>query len=211
MNPCERVRKAILDKGARTVRSGLLLNAIVAVWFLLAQHAGAVSPSPIEMAEARQWAAAKFANVGKTEGAKTFFSFSYDGKPSAGFLATWDLKRAVRPLDAQRTEHNLKYFDPKTGLLIRCVGVENHDFPTVEWTLYFKHPSGKGTPILSDIQALDAIFAPKNSGDVLLHHFKGDSCTRDSFEPLRTMLAPGIDRRLCPRGGQTFERRVALL
>ena len=159
MNPRERVRKAILDKGARTVRSGLLLNAIVAGWFRLPQHAGAVSPTPIEMADARQWAAAKFADEGKTGIAETFFSFTYDGKPSAGFLGTWDLKRAVRPLDAQRTEHSLTYFDPKTGLLIRCVGVENDAFPAVEWTLYFKNTSGKGTPILSDIQAVDAILA----------------------------------------------------
>jgi len=184
------------------MRSGLLLNGIVALWLLSPQHARAVLPTPIEMAVARQWAAAKFADAGKTGGAETFFSFTYDGKPSVEFLSRWNMKHAVCLLDAQRTEHTLSYFDAKTGLLIRCVGVENHDFPTVEWTLYFKNTSGKGTPILSDIQALDAIFAAKHSGDIVLHHFKGDSCTRDSFEPLRAMLASGSDRRFAPVGGR---------
>jgi alpha-galactosidase len=184
------------------VRSGLLLSAAVALWLLSPPHAGAVPPTPVEMAEARQWAAAKFVDAGKTGSAETFFSFTYDGKPSAGFLGMWDLKRTVRPLDAQRTEHTLTYFDSKSGLLIRCVGVENHAFPTVEWTLYFKNTGGKDTPILSDIQALDAIIGPRSPGNVLLHHFKGDRCTRDSFEPLSTTLTPGIDRRFAPVGGR---------
>ena len=61
---------------------------------------------------------------------------------------------ASRQLDGQRTEHTLTYTDPKTGLVVRCVGIEYRDFPTVEWTLYFKNASDKDTPILADIQAV---------------------------------------------------------
>ena len=84
-----------------------------------------------------------------------FFSFTYGGQPSAKLLRGWELKRTSRRLDAQRTEHTLRYTDPKTGLAVRCIGVEYGDFPTVEWTLWFKNTSGRQTPILSDIQALD--------------------------------------------------------
>ena len=90
-----------------------------------------------------------------TKAAEPFFSFTYDAKPSAELLKTWELKRASRQLDDKRTEHTLTYADPKTGLTIRCVGIEYRDFPTLEWTLYFKNAGRKDTPILADIQALD--------------------------------------------------------
>ena len=50
---------------------------------------------------------------------------------------------------------------------------------------------------------MDTVFAPKSFGKALLHHFKGDSCTKDSFEPLQTTLTPGTDRRFVPVGGRS--------
>ncbi len=175
------------------------LLGVATVWLMSSHFAAAISPTPGEMGEARHWAAASFEAV---HGSKPLFSFTCGGKPSADFLSNWDLKRAIRKIDDKRTEHTLTYTDPNTGLVVRCVGVECRDFPTVEWTLYFKNTSNQNTPILSDIQALDTILAPNSSGDVLLHHFKGDSCTKDSFEPLETKLTPGIDRRFAPAGGR---------
>ena len=107
-----------------------------------------------------------------------FFSFNYDGKPSSELLKTWELKRASRKLDDQRTEHTLTYTDPKTGLVVRCVGIEYRDYPCVEWTLFFKNTSDKDTPILSDIQALDLQVERKpgagaEKGEFLLHHNAG--------------------------------------
>ncbi len=176
-----------------------LLGMMAMAWLISSQPSEAISPTPGEMSEARRWTEASFQSV---NGSKPLFSFTYDGRPSADFLNQWDLKRASRQIDAKRTEHTLTYTDPKTGLVVRCIGVERRDFPTVEWTLYFKNTSGQNTPILSDLQALDTVLAPKSSGDVLLHHFNGDSCTKDSFEPLQTRLTPGIDRRFAPAGGR---------
>ena len=59
-----------------------------------AQFAQAVSPTPDEMALSRQWAAAKFEGGKESKDAEPFFSFTYDGKPSAELLQTWELKRA---------------------------------------------------------------------------------------------------------------------
>ena len=118
--------------------------AMCAVW---SGSAAAVSPSADELAKSRQWAAAKFET-----GVEPFFSFTYDGKPSAELLKTWEAKRASRTLDDRRTEHTAVYADPKTGLVLRCVAIEYRDYPTVEWTLYFKNTGKRDSPILADIK-----------------------------------------------------------
>jgi len=137
-----------------------------------------------------------------TIGVEPCFSFTYDGKPSAELLKAWELKRARRPLDAQRTQHTLTYTDPKTGLVVRCVGVEYRDFPAVEWTVYFRNSSGKDTPILSDIQAMDARWRQDGEGEFLLHCHNGDNCTAASYQPFDVPLAPNVARRFAPAGGR---------
>jgi alpha-galactosidase len=179
---------------------------IVAVALLQLAFSGAVfavsPPTPSEMARARQWAAAHFEASQDAKPASPFFSFTYDGKPSADFLGSWGLKRSTRRLDAERREHSLIYSDPKTGLLIRCVGVENLKYPSVEWTLYFKNTGTQDTPLLANILAADVVLTPSDSGKAVLHHFRGDNCTKDSFEPLHTAVIAGVDRRFSSAGGR---------
>ncbi len=46
--------------------------------------------------------------------------------------------------------------DPKlTEVVLRCVGVQYGDFPTVEWTLFFRNAGDKAASILADLYALD--------------------------------------------------------
>jgi alpha-galactosidase len=40
-------------------------------------------------------------------------------------------------------------------LELRCVAIDYHDFPTIEWTVYFKNTGSNDTPILENIRALD--------------------------------------------------------
>ena len=117
------------------------------------------------------------------------------------------IETGVPPLDAQRIEHAITYTDPKTGLVIRCVGVEYGDFPTVEWTLRFKNTSDKETPILSDIQALDTQFerlADPNvaESEFCLHHQAGSPCQPNDYEPLETVLGPGVVKQITTAGGR---------
>jgi alpha-galactosidase len=130
------------------------------------------------------------------------FSFVYGGKSSSELLTQWKLERSSRSLDAQRTERTLAWTDPQTGLQVRCVAVEYADFPTIEWTLHFKNPGTNDTPILSDIQALDASFARSADGEFTLHYNKGDTCAIDSYEPLTEVLAPSAVKRFAPAGGR---------
>ena len=128
------------------------------------------------------------------------FSFKFDGKALADL--GWKPFRASRKLDEQRTEHTLTYTDEPTGLQVRCVAVAYHDFPTLEWTLYFTNTGTKDTPILSDIQALDARFHRRGQGEFALHHHKGTFVRPDDFEPLTTKLKAGQRERFAPPAGR---------
>ena len=138
----------------------------------------------------------------KPYGSEPFFSFTYGGQPSAELLPDWNLERVVRELDDARTQHELTYTDPETGLVVRCVGIVYGDFPAVEWTLYFKNTGTADAPILSEILAIDSVFPRPAGTDPVLHHNKGDNCTSDSYEPLVDILAPNTDLRLGNTGGR---------
>ena len=130
------------------------------------------------------------------------FSFRSAGQASAGFLGQWKVRRSTRSLDAQRTERTLVWSDPATGLQVRCVAVEYADYPTVEWTLYFKNTGTNDTPILSEIQALDLSLRRPAEGEYVLHHHTADNCTADSYEPRALTLAPGSEHRFVSAGGR---------
>lgn len=170
-------------------------------------------PTAAEKAEAAGWVAAKFTGqplpaipVGEeaagwtTPTAALPFSFQFDGRSFAEL--GWPPARASRSLDRQRTEHTLTYGDGPTGLQVRCVAVEYHDFPTLEWTLYFKNTGAQPTPVLSEIQALDASFERTAAGELTLHHFTGSPCLPNDFEPFATGLKPGMARRITAAGGR---------
>lgn len=130
------------------------------------------------------------------------FSFTYGGKPSAELLGSWKLERKRRKLDQQRTEHTLEYTDPKTGLVVRCVAVEYHDFPTVEWTVYFKNTGPNDTPILEKIQPLDVVWRRGSGGEFLLHHAVGSPADGSDYGPLETPLPPATIKRIGAAGGR---------
>jgi alpha-galactosidase len=118
------------------------------------------------------------------------FSFSYDGQSSAALLEQWKLDRQVKELDAQRTERTITWTDPKTKLVLRWAAIEYRDFPTVEWTLSFKNGGATDTPILADIQALDARFERKKDevyarfaspGEFILNHHVGSPCAPNAM------------------------------
>jgi alpha-galactosidase len=134
--------------------------------------------------------------------ADPFFSFVYSGKPSSEFLNKWKCARESKRIGEQRTRHTIRYTDPETRLEVRCEGVTYSDFPTVEWTLFFKNKGDKDTPIISDIQAIDTSFTRGGAGEYTLFYNKGDNCTADSFEPLIDELKANADLRIANTGGR---------
>ena len=170
-----------------------------ALLLMIPQLAHAISASPGEMAAMHHWVAAKFKSIDITE---LPFSFTYEGRPSGEVLEDWKLERDLSKMDPRKSEHTLRFTDPKSGLVLRCVVVEYHDFPTVEWTLHFKNTGVRDTPILHNIQALDIRFQRGVKDKFLLHHFKGYSWTPSDYAPLETLMKPNTTRRFVPTGGR---------
>jgi alpha-galactosidase len=174
--------------------AGLLFAALAGF-----SESRAVTPAGDELADARQWAAANLSGIQQTD---LPFSFSFDSHDSAGLLKACEFKAGSRPLDDQRTEHTSVWTDPQTGLQVRCVAVEYHDFPTVEWTLYFKNTGTNPTPILENIQALNIALERGASGEFLLHHNVGSPADGNDYSPLETPLGPKATKRIGGAGGR---------
>ena len=130
------------------------------------------------------------------------FSFTYDGQPSTRLLSEWPAKAADERLDANRTRRTLTWTDPKSGLEVKCIAVDYADYPAAEWTVWFRNTGKSDTPILKDIQGLDAKFTRPGDGEFTLHGNKGDWNAAEGFEPHRRTLAPGAIERFAPNGGR---------
>ncbi len=130
------------------------------------------------------------------------FSFVYGGRHSRDLLNAWPLQRRQRALDAERTEHTLVWTDPATGLEVRCVAVQYHDFPTAEWTVYFKNTAAADTPILQDIRAIDMSLQREPGGEFLLHHAVGSPSSASDYSPLQTPLPRAATKRITTSGGR---------
>ena len=130
------------------------------------------------------------------------FSFKYGGRASSEFLGQWKLERQSQKLDDQRAQHTLSWTDPESGLCVRCVGVQYHDYPTVEWTVYFKNAGAVDSPTIEDIQAIDTTFSSGAVGDCVLRHHTGDLCTADSYQPHADALPARSNRKFANTGGR---------
>lgn len=192
----------MIDRNDMSTHSLLTLLGVL-LMAASAQASDGVAATGEEMEQGRLWAAAKFGGIAQARySTEPPFSFIYGGKPSSELLKTWDVTRTEKKLDEQRTERTLTYTDPETGLVARCVSVEYHDFPTVEWTVYLKNTGSADTPILADIQALDARFERSGEGEFSLHHWTGSPCTAADYQPLQTALAPNESVRFAPPAGR---------
>ncbi len=156
-----------------------------------------------ETSDARRWVATNFQGGSDVKTGTSFFSFNYDGTSSEQWIGSWGCARESRPLDEKRTEHTITYSDPKTGLVVRCVGIEYRDFPAVEWVLYFQNTGDKDTPILKDIQALDTRFARAAAGDFLVHHIRGSDASPGDYAPISDTVTAKADLILQSHGWPT--------
>lgn len=168
-------------------------------------------PNDVEKIAAHAWAAARFwgekqaqttPSSGPVPEPAPPFSFVFGGKRSAKLLPSWKLERSSRTIDRERLERTLRYTDPKTGLEVRCVGVECADFPTVEWTVYLRNGGSAKSPLIEDLQAADFAFLNVSGREYLLHHAVGSPNQANDFEPLQTVLGPGEEKRIGAAGGR---------
>ncbi len=117
------------------------------------------------------------------------FRFLYDGTPSQTLLPQWPMTRQMATLDDRRTRQTLTWSAPD-GLCVRCEATEYTAAPAIEWVLYFANHGTDHTPIIADIQALDATFPLDAAQPCCVHGAKGSTCQRDDFAPQRYPLGP---------------------
>src|SRR5260370_39125916 len=86
------------------------------------------------------------------------FSVAYDRQASSVVLRTWPKTAESKHVDGGRSEHIVRWADPKTGLQVRVEALEFADSPVLEWTVYFKNDGQVDAPILEYVQALDVSF-----------------------------------------------------
>ncbi len=179
----------------KTTQLTLLCLCLLVVGITLATtNLLAVAPSRDEFAARAKWLDANFrSNITQPP-----FSFIYHAARSADLLPSWKLESNTQKLDASRVEYTRTWIDSATGLQVRCVAIEYADYPVVEWTVYFKNTGANDTPILENIQGLDASFERGAKGEFILHGIKGDFCTADSYEPYQHTLVPGLTKSFSP-------------
>jgi alpha-galactosidase len=133
------------------------------------------------------------------------FSFQYGGKSSAELLPNWKKTVTGEAIDEQRRGFTMTFTDPETKLEVRCEGIEYRDFPTVEWTVYFRNNGSQDTPILEDIRAIDMTLpnhASDGRAEFVLHHHLGSQATREDYAPRKTVLTANESKRFRPPGGR---------
>jgi alpha-galactosidase len=129
------------------------------------------------------------------------FSFTYDGKSSKDLLSNWKFDRKAKKF-ADKTAYDLTWNDSQTGLEVRCEAIKYANFPTIEWTVYFKNNGKEKTPILENIQALDALFSIEGTVDPILHHQTGAPSRQDDYKPMQTVLQQNKTVRFVAAGGR---------
>ena len=159
---------------------------------------GADMVQPGELCQKDQWGKAHLFYPQST----LPFSFLYGGQPSTKLLADWPRTVTIQQLDDVRTQHTITWTDPNTGLEVRCVLVDYSTYPALEWTVYFKNTGKDSTPILENIQGLDARWERDGEGEFVLHGNKGDWLTADSFAPYSEPLERLSVKTVASAGGR---------
>ena len=130
------------------------------------------------------------------------FSFQLGGKPSSALLPGWQVQREQHRLDNTRTEYRFSYTDPSSALSVRGTAVRYDDFPSVEWTLYFKNNSPSPSALIENIRPLDTEFERGSEAEIAVHHSKGSVNSATDFQPFIDALATGGKQHFSSIGGR---------
>ncbi|MCC6494270.1 MAG: alpha-galactosidase, partial [Pirellulales bacterium] len=133
--------------------------------------------------------------------AKLPFSFKVDSESSADFLKRCKSDSKTEQ-DDKRTQRTITWTDEKTQLQVEAVAVRYADYPTVEWTVYFKNTGDKQSPVISDIQAFDVAQQISAEATTILHHMKGSRAAPNDFEPYEMGLTMRTKATFRSAGGR---------
>src|SRR5262249_41618537 len=147
-----------------------------------------------DLAQSRAWTGHFFASPEQTP-----ISFLYNGNNISGIPSGWTPMRQERRIDATIVETIFEGNDRQTGLQLRLETRRYSDYPVVEWTAWLTNRGNAPTPIISDLCALDGVFAGASPE---LHHCNGDFYSQDGYTPVETPIQQGDVLAFAPNGGR---------
>lgn len=135
------------------------------------------------------------------------FSFVCGGKSSSELLPHWKREEKAEPAQGGVERRIVTYFDPATGLEVTCEVRLFASYPAADWVLHFRNAGAAAAPLLEKILPLNlGLTAP--TGEVMLHHSHGSTCTETDYLPLDQKLAPNGHIALAPNGGRSSDGRL---
>ena len=156
---------------------------------------------PSNNADVHRWAKQHFA-----KGKVPPFSFFYGGKSSNSFIKSWQFSaEKLKSTEPNAEETIYTWSDKQGGLAVKCTVTCFDDFQAVEWVLNFVNISGKNTPLVEQVAAIDYSFVSGSEGHFILHHAKGSNAERSDFQPIDDHMEIGKSIYMTPVGGRSSD------
>ena len=156
---------------------------------------------PVTTSDTHIWIEQKFA-----KGEIPPFSFVYNGKISNNFIKKWEYNsEKINAVEPNSEVFVFTYSDKQSGLAVKCTVTGFTDFPAIEWVLNFTDNSGKTTPVIEKVAAIDYSFISQESGTFMLYHARGSDATRNDFQPIDEALRTGENVHLTPNRGRSSD------
>lgn len=133
--------------------------------------------------------------------ANTLFSFEYDGQAFQEFIGGWDKSVDESTDEAGNKLVTLTYTQTEDKVVARADILLYKDFEAVDWVINFENQNSADSPIISNIQALDAPFAYTGAVPELRYP-NGANATEDDFKLLSADLS-GEPVTLGSNGGRS--------
>jgi len=131
------------------------------------------------------------------------FAAKVGGQDLGELLRSCTVQKSTAPSDGGTIERRV-WADGGTGLQV-ALHLRRFDdlkFPAVDWFVELTNTGQSDTPILEQVQALDATLDVADQR-VDLHYANGSLCQMDDFLPQQTEVGARYDRTFAPVGGRS--------
>ena len=132
-------------------------------------------------------------------------SLKLDGTEVNGIPEAWHPTTRHRRIDANICETVFEGSDAESGLNVRVEFTEYSDYPVVEWVAWLTNVGNAPTPVISDVQAIDAAFTGTSP---VLYHCTGDTHSADNLTATESPLQSGKPLAFSPNDGRPCDGQM---
>lgn len=136
------------------------------------------------------------------------FSMSVGGRAIRDLLPEWATSTKTSKARDGRSVRKTTWTDRETGLRMTCEMTQFPGYPAADWVLRIENTGKADTPIIEDIQPLDAeIDAPlAGANPYVLHRTNGAPANASDYEPRVVPMPAGGTETLGGGGGRSSNR-----